>query len=74
MHAKNFSFHDSSKWQIVKCVIEIVPYIMIAIFLCDFIIETINIGDIARLMISSEKYDHLGVFYFVEEEEKNGLD
>ena len=25
-------------------------------------------------MISSYKYDHLGVFYFVEEEEKNGLD
>lgn len=47
---------------------------MIAIFFGDFIIESIDVGYIARLVIASEKYDHLGVFYFVEEEEKDSLD
>lgn len=47
---------------------------MIAVFLGDLIVETVDVGDVAGLVVSSEEHDHLGVFYFVEEEQKNGLD
>ncbi len=38
---------------------------MIAIFFCDFVIKTINEGDVTRLMIASEKYDYIWIFKFV---------
>lgn len=44
MHAEDLSLDDGSEWQIVEGFIEIIPDVMIAVFLGDFIIEAIDIG------------------------------
>jgi hypothetical protein len=51
--AEYFSLYDGGKWQIVKGVIEILPNVMIAILFGYFIVESIDVGDVAGLVISS---------------------
>ena len=51
--AEYFSFYDSGKWEIVKGVIEILPNVMIAVLFGYFIVESIDVGDVAGLVISS---------------------
>lgn len=54
MHAEDLSLDDGSEWQIVEGFIEIIPDVMIAVFLGDFIIEAIDIGYITWLVIAAE--------------------
>jgi len=67
MYAKHFSLYHCCKWQVVECIIEIIPHIMIAIFLRDLVVEAISECYVAWLMIASQKNYHLRIFYFVEE-------
>ena len=67
MDTKYLSFYDCSDRQVIKGIIKIVPDIVISIFLCYFFIKAVNVGNVSGFMISSQKYNLLGIFYFVEE-------
>ena len=47
MHAEDLSLDDGSERQVIEGFIEIIPDVMIAVFLGDFIIEAVDIGYIA---------------------------
>lgn len=46
MYAKDLSLDDGCEGKVVKGVIEVVPNVVIAILLGDFIVETVDIGDV----------------------------
>ena len=66
MYTENLSFYDCCEGKVVKGISEIGPDIMISIFFGDLIIESIDSGDISWLMISSQQYNNLGIFEFVQ--------
>lgn len=65
MNAKDLPLDNCREGKIVKSIVEVIPNIMITIFFCDFVIETINESNVARFMIASKKYDDVRVFKFV---------
>lgn len=54
MHAEDLPLNDGGEWQIIEGFIEIIPDVMIAVFLGDFIIEAVDISYIAWLVIAAE--------------------
>ena len=54
MKAKNLSIHKCSQWQVIKQISKIFPDIGISIFAETFIIKSVNLGDLATLVISSQ--------------------
>lgn len=53
MNAKEASFNNSSKWEIVKNIIEVIPGILITVFLSDLVIESVHVGDIPGFVVTS---------------------
>jgi hypothetical protein len=69
VHAEDLPLYNGCKGQIVECVIEIVPYVVVAVFLGDLVVEAVDVGDVAGLVVAAEEDDHFGVFDLVEEEQ-----
>lgn len=66
MYAEDLALDDSCEREIVEGIIEIIPDIMVAVFLGDFVVEAVGEGDVARLVVAAQQNDHLGVLDFVE--------
>ncbi|KAJ9105129.1 hypothetical protein QFC19_003587 [Naganishia cerealis] len=74
MHTKHPSIDYSSKAQIIKHITTISPHIHAAVFPLAFVVETINLGDLPRLVISSDKRDSIWVSDFEQKKEQECLD
>lgn len=57
MNAKDLTLNDCCQRKIVESVVEVVPNIMVAVFFCDLVIKSINIGNVTRLVIAPQQ-DH----------------
>ena len=73
MDAKNLVFNESSKRKVIKSLIEVLPRGRASVFFHDFIIKSINSGNLSRFMVTSEKNYVFRVFEFVTEEKFNCL-
>lgn len=71
MDAEDLSLDDSGEGEIVKGIVEVVPDIMIAVFFGDFVIESVDVGNVARLVVAAEEHHHFGILELVEEEEED---
>tara|TARA_B110000503_G_C6887751_1_gene305421 strand:+ start:148 stop:426 length:279 start_codon:yes stop_codon:yes gene_type:complete len=57
MKAENVSFNDSGQWQVIEKTCEVLPNIGITVLSEALIIESIDLGDLLTLMVSSEDGD-----------------
>ena len=55
MDAKNAVVDQGSQRQVVKCLIEVFPWCRTTILLNDFIIETIDSGDLPRFVVATKQ-------------------
>ena len=65
MNTQYFPLDQSSKRQIIKCIIKIFPRSRTSVFLDNFIIESIDSRNLSTLMISSQQKDVFGIFYLI---------
>ena len=64
MHAKNLSFDDGTKTEIVEDLHAVLPSIGISVLTHIFVIVAINTGNLARFVVPSEESDVGGVLDF----------
>lgn len=67
-------FDKGGEWEVVEEVGEVAPYIGVPIFTKTFVVEAVDLGDLARLVISTEDGDALAVSEFHGDQEGDGLD
>lgn len=65
---------DGSQRKIVKNIAAIPPHICAAILSHAFIVESINGGDLSRLVVAANKRHPVGVSNFEAEEQEEGLE
>ena len=73
MEAENFLFHDSSQGEVIEEICEVFPHVGIAILAKTFIVETVDLGDLARFMISTENSDSILVADLETDKKSHGL-
>jgi len=61
MHSENPVVHESCKRKVVKDVCAIPPYVNTSILSKTFVIKTVNLGDLPRLVITTDKGDAIRV-------------
>ena len=61
MQAEDGVLYDSRQWQIVKKLRETLPDIGIAVLPEALVIKAIDLGDLSRLMVSSQDCDALRI-------------
>lgn len=61
MHTKDAVINDGRKTQVIKNLAAISPHIGGAELLETFVVETIDLGDLSRLMVASDKSDSIRV-------------
>ena len=73
MYAEYLSFDDGCERQVVEGVVEVVPDVVVAVLARDFIVESVDVSDVSRLVVPPQQHHHLGVLQLVEEQQKNRL-
>lgn len=73
MDAEDLSFDDGCEGEVVEGVIEVVPDVVVAVLAGDFIVESVDVGDVSRLVVAPQQHHHLRVLQLVEEQQKNRL-
>ena len=72
--AEDLVLDESGQGEKVKEVCEVLPHVGIAIFPKTLIVETVDLGDLSRFVVSSEDSDALGVSDFESDEKSDGFD
>jgi len=57
MKAENASLNDGSKWKVVEKGGEVLPHVGISILSKAFIVETVYLGDLFGLVVTTENGD-----------------
>lgn len=65
MHTENTALDDCCDGQIVEYLIEVIPDIMVTVFLANLVIKAVQKGDISGLVIPSQQYHLVGIFEFI---------
>lgn len=71
--AEDLVVDESSEGEVVEEVCKVLPHVGIAVLAKTFVVESVNLGDLTRLVISSEDGDALGIADFEGNEEGDGL-
>lgn len=71
--AKNLAVYKCSKRKVIKGLIEVFPRSGASILLDDFIIKSVDGGDLAGFVVAPEQEYLFGVFDLVAEKKLNGL-
>jgi hypothetical protein len=74
MHAEYLSFDHCCQWEVVEGVVEVVPYVVVAVLLRDLIVETVDVCDVAGLVVAPQENYHFGMLQLVQEEKEDCLD
>lgn len=61
MQAENLAVNQSRQWQVVKQVREELPHVRIAIFAQALVVEAVDLGDLAGLVVAAQNCDSLTV-------------
>lgn len=64
VQAEDLIVNQSSEWEVVKQVGKIFPDVCISIFAKAFIVESVDLGDLAGLVVSTEDCDTLRISNF----------
>lgn len=73
MHAEDIVIHDSGQSKEVKDLAAVAPHIERTIFAQAFIVESINLGDLPRLMVATNEDDLIRVANFQRQEKEEGF-
>lgn len=74
MKTENLVVDKCGEGEVVKEVGEVFPDVGITVLSQAFVVEPVHLGDLARLVVSAEDGDALGVADFKGNEERYGLD
>ena len=74
MKAENVSLNDSGQWQVIEETCEVLPNIGITVLSEALVIETIHLGDLLALMVSSEDSDSAWVPNLKGDQKGDSLD
>lgn len=69
MQAEYLSINEGGERQIVEQVGEILPHIRIPVFSQTFVVESVNLRDLSRLVISTEDGDSFAIANLESDEE-----
>ena len=69
MKAENVSLNDSGQWQVIEETCEVLPNIGITVLSETLVIESIHLGDLLALMVSSEESNVSWVLQLEAEQE-----
>ena len=61
MKAEDLVLDQSCERQVVEKISEVLPHVGVPVFAEALVVEAINLGDLAGLMVSTENRDALGV-------------
>lgn len=73
VEAEDLVVDKGGKGKVVEEVGEVLPYVRVAIFSEAFIVEPVDLGDLARFMVATKDGDALRVSDFEGYEESDGL-
>jgi hypothetical protein len=73
MKTENLVIDQGSEGEVVKEVGEILPDISVSVFAKTFVVETVDLGDLTGLVVSSEDGDSLRVSDLEGDEKSDGL-
>ena len=73
VQAEDLVVDQGGKGEVVKEISEVLPYVRVAIFSETFIVEPIDLCDLAGFVVATEDGDALGVSDFQSYEECDGL-
>lgn len=73
MKAEDLVVDEGGKGEVVEKVGEVLPHIGVAILPQAFIVETVNLGDLARLVIAAEDGDALRITDLEGHKQGDGL-
>ena len=74
MHAEDPTVDDRTEREIVEHLAAPAPDVGGAVLALAFVVEAIDLGDLAGFVVSSEDEEVFGVFDLVSEEEANGFE
>jgi hypothetical protein len=55
VNAEEGSFDDGGEGEVVESVVEVGPYILVAVFFINLLVETVFVSYITRLVVSAKK-------------------
>lgn len=53
--------NDGREWQVVEAIREVLPYVRVAVFPQTLVEETVDLSDLAALVVAPENRDPLGI-------------
>lgn len=74
MHAKHPPVHNRPQTQVIKHVTAIPPDVYAPVFALTFVVEAVDLGDLAGFVITPDEGYPVGVADFEEEKEEEGFD
>lgn len=73
MYAENLVINDGSQWQEIKDLSAVPPHVNRAVLPQALIVETVDLGDLSALMISSNQGNSVSVPDFQGQQEQESL-
>ncbi len=74
MKAEDLVVDESGEGEVVEEIGEVLPHVCIAVFSETFVVEPVDLGDLAGFVVSTEDGDALRVANFEGNEEGDGFD
>ena len=62
MNTEYLSLDDGSEGKVVKGIIEIIPDVVVPVFFGDFVIKSIDVGNVTGLVVAPQQDHCLGIF------------
>ena len=73
MDAKNAAVHDGTQRQIIKDLATPAPYVATAVLALTFVIKPVNLGDLPRLVVSTDERYSVRVSHFERQKKKESF-
>jgi hypothetical protein len=71
--AKNATVHDGTQRQIIKDLATPAPYVAAAILTLAFVVEPVNLGDLPRLVVSTDESYAIRVSHFERQKKEESF-
>ena len=72
--AKDATIHDGTQRQIIKYLTTPAPYVAAPILALTFVVKPVNLGDLPRLVVSTDERYAIRVSHFERQKKKEGFD
>jgi len=64
MEAEDLVFHHCSEREIIKKLCEGLPHVRVSVLAEAFVVEPVNLSDLARFVVSAQNCDSVFIPYF----------